>query len=127
ETFVLKKWVPGYQSDVPEYAYLFNSYYNAAGDMHRRDLRGLISRPTVADSQRYRKSIDERMIELMTAADQDLLGELVPIVTLGIHHEQQHQELLLTDIKHVFAQNPLHPVYHHRTAAPGTVATPLKF
>src|SRR5438874_8809959 len=58
ETFILKKWVSGYQSEIPEYAYLFNSYYNAAGDMHRRDLRGLISRPTVKEAQRYRSSID---------------------------------------------------------------------
>jgi ergothioneine biosynthesis protein EgtB len=114
ETFVLKKWVAGYQSEVPEYAYLFNSYYNAAGDMHRRDLRGLISRPTVADSHRYRRSIDERIAHLISRADDSLLGELEPILSLGIHHEQQHQELLVTDIKHVFAQNPLHPVYRQR-------------
>ena len=58
ETFILKKFVPGYRAEVPEYAYLFNSYYNAAGDMHRRDLRGLISRPTVSEAQRYRASVD---------------------------------------------------------------------
>lgn len=127
ETFVVKKWISGYQSEVPEYAYLFNSYYNAAGDMHRRDLRGLISRPTVADSQRYRWAIDDRVIELMTGADDELLGEMMPIIALGIHHEQQHQELLLTDIKHVFAQNPLYPVYHKRSALPNSGVSPLKF
>ncbi|MEP6602442.1 MAG: ergothioneine biosynthesis protein EgtB, partial [Spartobacteria bacterium] len=111
ETFVLKKWVAGYQSEVPEYAYLFNSYYNAAGDMHRRDLRGLISRPTVQESQRFRASINSHVEELLSRADDELLQEIEPILTLGIHHEQQHQELLVTDIKHVFAQNPLHPVY----------------
>lgn len=113
ETFVLKEWVTGYQSEVPEYAYLFNSYYNAAGDMHRRDLRGLISRPTVTDSHRYRRSVDERISELISKANEELLGELEPIIILGIHHEQQHQELLLTDIKHVFAQSPLFPVYRN--------------
>ena len=59
ETFVLKVWMPQYRSEVPQYAYLFNSYYNAAGDMHRRDLRGLISRPTVAETYRFRESIDQ--------------------------------------------------------------------
>ena len=111
ETFVVKVWVEGYQSEVPQYAYLFNSYYNAAGDMHRRDLRGLISRPTVQETYRYRESIDDCVIELIEGADAALLAEIAPIVTLGIHHEQQHQELLVTDIKHVFAQNPLYPVF----------------
>jgi ergothioneine biosynthesis protein EgtB len=114
ETFVLKKWLPGYCSQIPEYAYLFNSYYNAAGDMHRRDLRGLISRPTVAEAQRYRSSVDENIDILLAEADEKLLREIEPVLTLGIHHEQQHQELLLTDIKHVFAQNPLFPVYRAR-------------
>src|SRR5437764_13908944 len=64
ETFVLKPWVPAYRSEVPEYAYLFNSYYNAAGDMHRRDLRGLISRPTVEETYRFRRTIDESIARL---------------------------------------------------------------
>ena len=111
ETFILKKFVSGYRAEVPEYAYLFNSYYNAAGDMHRRDLRGLISRPTVSEAQRYRASIDSHMDDLLSNADESLLDEIEPILVLGIHHEQQHQELLITDIKHVFAQNPLYPVF----------------
>jgi ergothioneine biosynthesis protein EgtB len=114
ETFVLKKWMPRYRPEVPEYAYLFNSYYNAAGDMHRRDLRGLISRPTVEETHRYRSSIDSYIDNLLSAADEKLLAEIEPVVTLGIHHEQQHQELLLTDIKHVLAQNPLYPVFRER-------------
>ena len=65
ETFVVKVWVERYRSEVPQYAYLFNSYYNAAGDMHRRDLRGLISRPTVQETYRYRESIDDRVIQLI--------------------------------------------------------------
>jgi ergothioneine biosynthesis protein EgtB len=114
ETFILKKFVPGYHADVPEYAYLFNSYYNAAGDMHRRDLRGLIARPTVSEAQRYRSSIDAHIDNLLSDADESLIGEIEPILVLGIHHEQQHQELLITDIKHVFAQNPLYPVFRER-------------
>src|SRR5262249_52091715 len=115
ETFVLKKFVAGYVPAIPEYAFLFNSYYNAAGTMHRRDLRGLISRPTVAEAFRYRENIDRKIEELAVSATDDLLDEIEPIVTLGIHHEQQHQELLVTDIKHVFAQNPLYPVFRKRT------------
>ena len=111
ETFILKKFVAGYRAEVPEYAYLFNSYYNAAGDMHRRDLRGLISRPTVSEAQRYRASIDSHIDELLSNFDESLLDEIEPILVLGIHHEQQHQELLITDIKHVLAQNPLYPVF----------------
>jgi ergothioneine biosynthesis protein EgtB len=114
ETFILKKFVPGYRPEVPQYAYLFNSYYNAAGDMHRRDLRGLISRPTVKEAQRYRSSIDSHMDDLLSSADEKLFDEIEPILILGSHHEQQHQELLITDIKHVFAQNPLYPVFRER-------------
>ena len=111
ETFILKKWMQGYCPEIPEYAYLFNSYYNAAGDMHRRDLRGLISRPTVDETKNYRESIDSHIDTLLSGADEKALAKLEPLITLGIHHEQQHQELLVTDIKHVFAQNPLYPVY----------------
>jgi ergothioneine biosynthesis protein EgtB len=114
ETFVLKVWMPEYRTAVPEYAYLFNSYYNAAGDMHRRDLRGLISRPTVAETYRFRESIDAHVRELLERADDALLDEIEPVFTIGLHHEQQHQELLVTDIKHVFSQNPLHPVFRER-------------
>jgi ergothioneine biosynthesis protein EgtB len=117
ETFILKKWVPGYRDAVPEYAYLFNSYYNAAGTMHRRDLRGLISRPTVEETKKYRASIDSDIDALIANADEELFHEIEPILTLGIQHEQQHQELFVTDIKHVFAQNPLYPVFCGRDAA----------
>ncbi|MDQ3197580.1 MAG: ergothioneine biosynthesis protein EgtB [Verrucomicrobiota bacterium] len=120
ETFILKVWMPDYQPEVPEYAYLFNSYYNAAGDMHRRDLRGLISRPTVAEAFRFRRSVDQHIQELLENADEDLRQELQAVFTIGLHHEQQHQELLVTDIKHVFAQNPLHPIFRER----GEASTP---
>jgi ergothioneine biosynthesis protein EgtB len=116
ETFILKKFVPKYRAEIPEYAFLFNSYYNAAGDMHRRDLRGLISRPTVSEAQRYRASIDSHIDDLLSDADEKLLDEIEQLLVLGMHHEQQHQELLITDIKHVFAQNPLYPVYQEGRA-----------
>ena len=114
ETFILKVWMPEYRPEIPQYAYLFNSYYNAAGSMHRRDLRGLISRPTLAETFRFRASIDQHIEVLLGRADEELLAEIQPVFTIGLHHEQQHQELLVTDIKHVFAQNPLYPVYRER-------------
>ncbi len=128
ETFILKKFVPGYRTEIPEYAYLFNSYYNAAGDMHRRDLRGLISRPTVTQAQRYRASIDSHIDDLLSNPDESLLDEMKEILVLGFHHEQQHQELLITDIKHVFAQNPLYPVFRQRNRdVAAKKITPIQF
>jgi len=128
ETFILKKWKAGYRDAVPEYAYLFNSYYNAAGTMHRRDLRGLISRPTVDQTKKYRASVDADIDEVVSHAEEKLFREIEPILILGIHHEQQHQELLITDIKHVFAQNPLYPVFQKaKTDKPNTDIAPIKF
>jgi len=124
ETFILKKFSPGYRPEIPQYAYLFNSYYNAAGDMHRRDLRGLISRPTVREAQRYRASVDSHVDNLLSSADEKLLDEIEPILILGFHHEQQHQELLVTDIKHVFAQNPLYPVFREDRARVAAATAP---
>ena len=128
ETFILKKFSPGYRAEIPEYAYLFNSYYNAAGDMHRRDLRGLISRPTVSQAQRYRASVDSHIDDLLSNPDESLLDEMEAILVLGFHHEQQHQELLITDIKHVFAQNPLYPVFRQRNRdVAAKKLTPIRF
>jgi ergothioneine biosynthesis protein EgtB len=126
ETFILRVWMPEYQPAIPEYAYLFNSYYNAAGSMHRRDLRGLISRPTLAETFRFRRSIDEQIEALLGRADEELLSQVEPVFTIGLHHEQQHQELLVTDIKHVFAQNPLHPVYRKPEAQVRNSRSPLE-
>src|SRR3977135_4509066 len=80
ETFILKKWMPGYHDAVPEYAYLFNSYYNAAGAMHRRDLRGLISRPTVEEAKKYRVSVDSDIDDLISNAEEELFREIEPIL-----------------------------------------------
>jgi ergothioneine biosynthesis protein EgtB len=127
ETFILKKFSLGYRAEIPEYAYLFNSYYNAAGDMHRRDLRGLISRPTVSQAQRYRASVDSHIDDLLSNPDESLLDEMEAILVLGFHHEQQHQELLITDIKHVFAQNPLYPVFRATEERTATECRPYRF
>ncbi len=111
ETFVLSPAVTGYRSPHPLFAYLFNSYYNAVGPQFNRLRRGLISRPTVEETYAYRRAVDEAMTDFLAGCDTAALERWAPVVALGLHHEQQHQELILTDIKHVLAQNPLHPIY----------------
>ena len=111
ETFLLFPAVPGYQSLHPQYAYLFNSYYNTLGERHCRPNRGLISRPTVEETYRYRRYVDEHVLDLLKKIDERQLAAIAPIFTLGLHHEQQHQELMVTDIKHVLSCNPLYPTY----------------
>ena len=115
ETFLLRPHLPGYQPLDPRYAFLFNSYYVQAGPRHARDQRGYISRPTVSEVYSYRAWVDSHMQRLLEdpAADLDLL---LPLMTIGLNHEQQHQELMVTDIKHVFSVNPLRPAYHELTA-----------
>ena len=116
ETFVLKRFLTGYRSQHPQFEFLFNSYYNAVGPFFSRPHRGLLSRPTVHEVFQYRTHIDGLVSDLIEAADEELLAKLEPILILGLHHEQQHQELMLTDIKHVFWQNPLRPVFRKREA-----------
>jgi ergothioneine biosynthesis protein EgtB len=111
ETFILSKSAKNYQSLFPQYNYLFNSYYVQVGERWTRAKRGLLSRPTVKDVYDYRKYIDELMLNFFEKSDEKLYNEFAQVVEIGIHHEQQHQELLITDIKHVFSVNPLHPVY----------------
>jgi len=111
ETFVLKDRLPGYRSPHPQYDYLFNSYYNAVGARHCRPKRGLISRPTVDDTYKYRAHVDAAMLDFLSTAPASTLAEIEPTITIGLHHEQQHQELMLTDIKFVFWENPLRPAF----------------
>ncbi|MGQ0657194.1 MAG: ergothioneine biosynthesis protein EgtB [Chromatiales bacterium] len=111
ETFLLQRHFTGYRVYHPQYGYLFNSYYEAVGARHPRPERGLLSRPTVAEVVHYRAHVDRFMRELMESADESLWPELAALIELGLHHEQQHQELLLTDIKHILAMNPLRPAY----------------
>ena len=116
ETFLLKEYVPGYQSPDPAFEYLFNSYYEAVGDRHPRAERGLISRPSVSEVADYRRHVDDAMADfLATLVDEN--GPLLDLVELGLHHEQQHQELLLMDIKHVLSVNPTFPAYRERAEA----------
>ncbi|HEU5208860.1 MAG TPA: ergothioneine biosynthesis protein EgtB [Longimicrobiales bacterium] len=111
ERFVLMEHARGYTPLHDTYLYLFNSYYQQAGERHCRDQRGYISRPTVAEVLAYRRHVDEAMVRLLQGLDEVAQTSLVQLVTLGLNHEQQHQELMLTDIKHVFSVNPLRPVY----------------
>jgi ergothioneine biosynthesis protein EgtB len=128
ETFVLKAALSNYNPD-PQYAYLFNSYYNSAGKMHCRPKRGLISRPTLRETMEYRRRVDQIMGAVFAAPA--LLEKFAPVIGLGLQHEQQHQELILTDIKHVFSENPLRPVFRERgsasESAPLAEMSPLYF
>jgi ergothioneine biosynthesis protein EgtB len=108
ETFILAKRA-GYECFDPNFNYLFNSYYNAIGDQFPRSHRGLLSRPSLPEVLDYRRSIDEHMAHVFES--EQALAEFAKNIEVGLNHEQQHQELMLTDIKHVLAQNPLHPVY----------------
>jgi ergothioneine biosynthesis protein EgtB len=105
ETFLLLPYLPGYRVFHPQFNYIFNSYYEAIGDRHPRPQRGLLSRPTVEEVYRYRAYVDRAMDSLFEKE------KLASLIILGLHHEQQHQELLLTDIKHILAINPLRPPY----------------
>jgi len=111
ETFVLKPFDPGYEEFHPDYNYLFNSYYEAVGPRHERPKRGLLSRPPVEDVHAYRRHVEDAMARLIGGAGGKDWAGIAPFVDLGLNHEQQHQELMLTDIKHVFSCNPLTPAY----------------
>ncbi|HMS09648.1 MAG TPA: DinB family protein, partial [Pyrinomonadaceae bacterium] len=129
EEMILKKFVPGYEVFDPDFGFLFNSYYNSIGERTARDHRGDLSRPTVKKVFAYREYVDEKMLELLAANDSDELRELV---VLGCNHEQQHQELFLTDLKYTFSVNPLFPVYregyvpeeHPDTGSPNFIDVP---
>jgi ergothioneine biosynthesis protein EgtB len=111
ETFLLKPFDPAHRDFDPAFAYLFNSYYEAAGPRHPRPQRGLLSRPSVERVAAYRDDVTAAMLRLIEEAGDAAWREAAPLVELGLHHEQQHQELILMDIKHVFSTNPLLPAY----------------
>jgi ergothioneine biosynthesis protein EgtB len=111
------------------YGALFNSYYEAMGPRHPRPARGLLSRPSTTEVGDYRRAVDERLVRLLRDASAETLARVLPVVELGVAHEEQHQELLLTDILHAFAQSPLRPAYQPAHAAsPGAgEPSPLRF
>src|ERR1035437_1704339 len=108
ETFVLEKMERDFQPFNPMFRVLFNSYYNGVGEKYPRSQRGLLSRPALREVLEYRRNVDARMEILFQRAPSPTLVELV---TLGLQHEQQHQELMLTDVKHLFSMNSLKPAY----------------
>ena len=114
ETFVLKPHSPGYREFHPRYGYLFNSYYEAVGPRHARPERGLLTRPPLEDVLAYRGHVDTATTAFLAAAPDALLAELRPLIELGLNHEQQHQELILMDIKHVLSCSPLDPAYRRK-------------
>ena len=122
ERFVLEPFAPKYRRFDDDYHFLFNSYYYTVGEMHKRAERGLLSRPPVGEIVRYRGHVDEAMERLLSAREAD--PEIHQRTVLGINHEQQHQELLLTDIKHVFSRNPLKAAVNPSLKKPPTAAAP---
>ena len=119
ETFVLAAYLPGYQAYAPEFAYLFNSYYNHVGPQYRRPDRGLISRPTVVEVKEYRDHVDHHLQRLLM--EERLDSTALQLIELGIQHEQQHQELILTDLKHGFSFNPLFPALNEYEGKQGVI------
>jgi ergothioneine biosynthesis protein EgtB len=125
ETFILEQFEPGFQPFDASFRVLFNSYYNGVGDKYPRPQRGLISRPTLEQVRAYRAAVDERVLALLARHPQR--AELAPLVTLGLQHEQQHQELLLTDIKHALSFNPARPAYARHWPLAGISPQPLRW
>jgi len=126
ERFVLAEWQRGYEPVDERYDRLFNSYYHTLGSMHPRAERGLLSRPTVAQVHDYRSRVDEAVLRLLHSRPED--SELSELIELGLNHEEQHQELLLTDAKQVLFMNPLETAYSAATVAPNPAGTvPLAF
>lgn len=122
EQFLLVPHRPQYRVFDERFAYLFNSYYVAAGPRHERPKRGLITRPDAAEVAAYRAHVDAALESLLATASAAALARLAPIVEIGLNHEQQHQELILTDILHAFAQNPTAPAYDPAWRWPATVS-----
>ncbi len=111
EEFVLRPNSGDYRTYDPCFAFLFNSYYVAAGPRHARPKRGLLTRPGLGEIERYRKHVDEAVANLIVSGPAAIFDRVSKLIELGLHHEQQHQELMLTDVLHAFSQNPISPAY----------------
>src|SRR6266699_3603967 len=122
EQFLLVPHLPGYRVFDEAFAYLFNSYYVAAGPRHARPRRGLLTRPDCAEIAAFRDHVDQAVELLLATADDRLMAQALRILEIGLHHEQQHQELILTDILHALAQNPTAPAYDAHWREPPPVA-----
>jgi ergothioneine biosynthesis protein EgtB len=127
EQFLLRPHLPGYRVFDERFAYLFNSYYVAAGPRHARPRRGLLTRPDCEEVAAYRAHVDQAVERLLASAESSELARILRILEIGLHHEQQHQELLLTDILHAFAGNPISPAYDPAWQAPQARASADEF
>jgi ergothioneine biosynthesis protein EgtB len=128
ETFILRDFLAGYQDFHPDFHWLFNSYYNSLGDMPAKSLRASFSRPPISDILAYRTHVDAAIARLLEATPEfPANAEAARRIALGLEHEQQHQELIATDIKHALFTNPLHPAYREPSATPASdqIAPPL--
>jgi ergothioneine biosynthesis protein EgtB len=123
ETFVLRDHLPGYRHFDERFPYLFNSYYDGEGERHARPRRGMLSRPSLEEVRDYRRHVDSALLEALPS----LPNRALELVELGLNHEQQHQELLLTDILAAFAENPVEPAYGAATPPSCHAAEPLSF
>ncbi|HMO87257.1 MAG TPA: ergothioneine biosynthesis protein EgtB [Lacipirellulaceae bacterium] len=117
ETFLLKEQ-PGYRAFDEHYEVLFNSYYNSVGEQFPRDQRGLLSRPSLADVYEYRRHVDAAVTHMLAATPPAAIPRTADVMQWGLHHEQQHQELILTDVKHLLSLNPLYPTFRAAAASP---------
>lgn len=129
ETFVLERFEPNFKPWNSNYRVLFNSYYEGIGEQYPRPKRGLITRPSLDDVKAYRGNIDERIdtaLENKSLLNDKAADQLIFLITLGLNHEQQHQELILSDIQHLFWQNPLLPAYHKQPDTTSSNDTPVK-
>ena len=127
ETFLLKPHLQGYKEFHPRYSYLFNSYYNNVGNRVQRDQRSTLTRPPLRDVYAFRQHVDEHMQQLLQGIDEKQMDELLPVLQLGMQHEQQHQELLITDIKYILSTNPLLPAYTPQLDKKESMATKARF
>jgi len=118
ESFVLERFVDGYRPFHPDFSFLFNSYYNSIGERVERPKRGLMTRPTLSEVLRYRAYVDEAVGALLAKPSGSVPDRIRALVEIGLHHEQQHQELLLTDVKHLFSLNPIKPAYRPEAPSP---------
>jgi ergothioneine biosynthesis protein EgtB len=125
ETFLLLPYLEGYRAFDPAFGYLFNSYYEAAGPHHPRTKRGLLSRPGIAEIARYRVHVDQAIERLIATLDDTQWADAAPLFELGLNHEEQHQELILIDIKNALSLNPLEPAYQAPSPRRLAAAAPL--
>lgn len=122
EQFVLREIERGFRPHDERYQYLFNSYYNALGDRQPRPKRGMMTRPSLDEVTDYRRAVDERTVQSLDGLDDEAIAAIGPVLEVGLQHEQQHQELMLTDVRHLLFSGPLHAALIDR--APPTSAPP---